>query len=168
MLTLPLGADRDVTRAAVCARAAACARAAVCDEELLVGARLVAALGEVEPAESGLVAAPLLAELPLPAVALFAPPPRIGIAAAAATAAMAAAIKTTTNQTVLTLIPPRQFMSRRLSWRVSPVWTRTVCEFFLCGSPIIATMLTQEALRAKVRSGSSSVSGGQTAKTVRS
>ena len=186
MLTLPLGADRDVTRAVVCARAV------VCDEGLVV------ALGKVEPAELELEAVPLPAELLLPARPLFAGPSLpavlplptalappassdraadfaaavfvsplcIGIAAAAATAAAAAAIKTTINQTVLTLIPPRQSMSRRLSRRVSPVWTRIVCECFLCGSPIMATMLTQVALRAKVRPVSSSVSGGQTAKTV--
>ena len=96
MLTLPLGVDRDVTRAAVCD-----AGLVVGDEELAVCAGLVVALGEVE-----LAAAPLLAERPLLAVPLC-----IGIAAAAATAAAAAAIATTINQTVLTPIAPRRFTS---------------------------------------------------------
>ena len=148
MLTLPLGAGREATRAVVCEMAV------VCDEELFVDAGLVVALGKAEPPELELVAAPLPAEPSMPAVPLC-----IGIAAAAATAVAAAAITTTTNQTVLTLIPPRRFLSRRLSRRVSPVWTRADCEYFSFGSPIMATMLTQAASRAKVRLVSSSVSG---------
>ena len=162
MLTLPLGVGRDVTRAVACVGETVCAGAVVRDKGL------VAALGKVELAELELVAAPLLAELPLTAVPPFAVPVCIGIAAAAATAAPAAAIKTTTTQTVLTPIAPRRFMPRRLSRRVSPAWTRTDCKYLLRESPIMATMLTQAAPRAKVRPVSSSLSGGHASKTARS